>query len=132
MRLPPGATGFTPSRAGKKPFTAACHQADRALGDTVGLPGLTPNYAIHTFTRRRTSVWRHGVLPWLAFARDDHFVDDPELAAALGDGWRFLTVAELDTDLSRADLSALHEDELAQVRYWQPLTVGDLLFHDWD
>ncbi|MBM2622102.1 hypothetical protein JIG36_42025 [Actinoplanes sp. LDG1-06] len=48
------------------------------------------------------------------------------------DGLRVLTPAELDTDITRADLTSLGRDELTQVRYWQPATVGELLFNRWD
>ncbi|GIH61835.1 hypothetical protein Msi02_26520 [Microbispora siamensis] len=45
---------------------------------------------------------------------------------------RLLTRRELDTPLRSYDLSDLDEAELRQIAYWQPGTLGELLFHHWD
>jgi hypothetical protein len=58
------------------------------------------------------------------------FTYEPGIADALGP--RVLTTAELDLPIDRFDLTALGRAERAQIRYWQPATVGDLLFNEWD
>ncbi len=45
---------------------------------------------------------------------------------------RVLTTAELHTPLRQVDLRALGPAEHRQIAYWQPGTVGELLFNFWD
>ena len=120
MRLPPGATvtGVIPA-------------------------GVTPNFHTIAVTadRRDLEVLRHTVVPVIAFARprpDEDltitFIEHPALGAAITGltDVHVCTAAELDTSLSRADLSALGPAEHDQIRYWQPATVGAVLFNFWD
>ena len=149
MKLPPGATGFGPPPGDPvdlKAFTGICHYAARTLGATVtGVTpaGVTPDF--HTVAviadRRELEVLRHTVVPFVAFARPRPdgdlaipFIDHPALAAAITGltDVHVCTAAELDISLSRADLSALRPVEHDQIRYWQPATVGEVLFNFWD
>ena len=84
---------------------------------------------------------RHVTVPFIAFARPRAggdatltFVNHPGLAAVLADltDARALTVDQLGTPLSQADLSALDRAEQDQIGYWAPATVGELLFNFWD
>lgn len=62
------------------------------------------------------------------------FVDAPELVTALSDraeraGFEVLT----ETELARPfDAAAWPELDQAEIRFWQPGTVGDALFNFWD
>ena len=149
MRLPPGATGSGPPPGAPvdlKAFTGICHYAARTIGATVtGVTagGVTPTFHTIALTadRQDIEVLRHTVVPFIAFARprpDEDlaitFVDHPALGAAITGltDVHVCTVAELDTSLSRADLSALRPVEHDQIRYWQPATVGEVLFNFWD
>jgi hypothetical protein len=91
-------------------------------------------------TAEPTWVLCNPYVPAIAFARsvqdpaDITYVDDDELARAFEavSMVQVLTVFDLDCELSRADTSALEPGELRQVAYWQPATVGALLFNFWD
>ncbi|MEU4475225.1 hypothetical protein [Micromonospora sp. NPDC023888] len=149
MKLPPGATGFNPppgDYADLKAFTAVCHHAARAIDATVtGVTpaGVTPNF--HTVdiadAQHHIAVLRHTALPFIAFARPRAngdvtitFVDHPDLAAALTNltDAQPLTADQLQTPLTQVDLSALDPGEHDQIDYWNPTTVGELLFNFWD
>ncbi|MER7441838.1 hypothetical protein [Micromonospora avicenniae] len=149
MKLPPGATGFSPPRGARtdlRAFTAVCHHAARAIGATVtGVTpaGVTPSFHTLDFAdaQHHIAVLRHTTLPFIAFARPHPdgdgmvtFVDHPGLAAAftnLTDA-QALTTRQLQTSLSQVDLSALSPHEHDQVNYWKPTTVGELMFNFWD
>jgi hypothetical protein len=149
MKLPPGATAFSPptgAQADLSAFTAVCHHAARAIDATViGVTpaGVTPNF--HTVdladAHDHIAVLRHTTLPFIAFARPHAngdvmvtFVDHPDLAAALTTltDAQALTAEQLQTTLSQVDLSALSPHEHDQINYWKPTTVGELLFNFWD
>ncbi|MBB5113795.1 hypothetical protein AB0K27_28280 [Micromonospora echinospora] len=149
MKLPPGATGFNPppgAQADLKAFTAACHHVARTIDATVtGVTpaGVTPNF--HTVdiadAQHHIAVLRHTTLPFIAFARPHTngdvtvtFVDHPDLAAALTTltDAQALTAEQLQTPLSQVDLNALSQHEHDQINYWNPTTVGELLFNFWD
>jgi hypothetical protein len=53
-------------------------------------------------------------------------------AAAAASDLQVLTASQLHTPLPRADLTALKPRRTHQLDYWQPETVGDLLFNYWD
>ena len=141
--LPRGATGFDAAEvdAGAllRMFGSVCHQAVRAVGGTV--LGVTPAGVTPSFHRaevrhqhRDLAVLRHVALPFVAFTDAESFLDHPDLAAAITSvsELRVLTRADLETPLSRVDLSGLGSAEHDQIAYWQPGTVGDLVFNDWD
>jgi hypothetical protein len=149
MKLPAGATGFdtlTADEAQVRTFIAACHHAARATGGAVTRvtpAGPTPNF--HTIEishgQQRIAVLRHAALPLAAFTdpRPDGdmtltFVDDPTLAAAITDvsSIQVLTAGQLSAPLSQADLGELSPAEHKQIAYWQPTTMGELLFNFWD
>lgn len=149
MKLPPGATGLDPppgTQTDLGAFTAVCHHAARAIGATVtGVTpaGVTPNF--HTVdiadAQHHIAVLRHTTLPFLAFARPHPdgdvmvtFIDHPDLAAALTKltDAQALTAEQLQTSLSQVDLTALSPHEHDQINYWNPTTVGELLFNSWD
>jgi hypothetical protein len=52
--------------------------------------------------------------------------------AAAASDLQVLTASQLHTPLPRADLTALKPRRTHQLDYWQPETVGDLLFNYWD
>ncbi|MGR6320336.1 hypothetical protein Q2K19_24185 [Micromonospora soli] len=149
MKLPPGATGFTPRpdhQADLGTFTAVCHQAVRASDATVtGVTpaDVTPNFHTVDIThaQHHIAVLRHLALPLIAFARPRAngdltvtFVDHHDLAAAITNltDAQVLTTEQLRTPLTQADLSDLDPHEHDQINYWKPTTVGELLFNFWD
>ncbi|WP_405095913.1 hypothetical protein [Micromonospora sp. NBC_01412] len=149
MKLPPGATGFTPPPGGHADlgaFTAVCHHAARAIGATVtGVTpaAVTPNFHTIDIThdQHHLAVLRHTAVPFVAFARprasgdiNTTFVDHRDLAAAIANltDAQALTVKQLRTPLPQVDLSALDPREHDQINCWKPTTVGELLFNLWD
>lgn len=60
------------------------------------------------------------------------FTPAPWAAAFEMGGFRLLDVNELTMSLASADTSELAEEELEQVSYWRPSTVGELTFNWWD
>jgi hypothetical protein len=151
MKLPTGATGFgdmviDPATRRLRELGTICHHAARRTGGRVTSlagPGATPNFYAATIAYEddTIAVVRHGLLALLAVARapGPHdvrlvWVERPGLAETLREvtELRVLTLAELLTDVNRADLSELRPSELEQIAYWKPETVGELLFHWWD
>ncbi|MGC3862294.1 hypothetical protein ACPSM1_19140 [Micromonospora chersina] len=149
MKLPPGATGFSPppgDQADVRAFTAVCHHAAHAIDATVtGVTpaGATPNFHTVEIThvQHHIAVLRHTTAPFIAFARPhangdaiQTFVDHPDLAAAITNltDAQVLTVDQLQTPVAQVDLSALDSHEHDQINYWKPTTLGDLLFNSWD
>ncbi|GID97405.1 hypothetical protein Adi01nite_68170 [Amorphoplanes digitatis] len=149
MKLPPGATGFDAAPdtgTDLSAFTAICHHAARAVGGTVSqiVPAnVTPNFHTAEIARRglRTRVLGHTTIaavafaePWPAADLRVTFTDRPDLAAALQEvsDLRILTKQQLDSPIATADLTALTAGEHEQITYWQPHTIGELLFNYWD
>ncbi|MFE9399886.1 hypothetical protein [Streptomyces flavidovirens] len=97
--------------------------------------------ALITTSSGRSTVLCHEVLPVVAFVASPpqagaslpEFTPPPTWAAAFEmGGFRLLDVDELSMPLASADTSELAEEELEQVGYWRPSTVGELMFNWWD
>ncbi|MFI8102590.1 hypothetical protein [Streptomyces sp. NPDC086023] len=151
MRVPRGATGFrghgdeplaTTDRAA---FLRTCHGIARRTGARVTSVDTDPVAVFEAVALTRHAethvVLRHEHLPLLAFTASPPvpgppvtgYVEPPPWAADFEPlGLRSLTVDELATPLSRVDLGALADAELAQVRHWRPGVLGELLFNSWD
>lgn len=105
---------------------------------------MTPNFheAVLRLTgQEQVAVLRHGLLPLLAFARPRSpdecaiaFTDHPDLSTAISElsDLHIATAAELSAPLSEVDLTDLSDAEHRQIAYWNPATVGELLFNFWD
>ena len=62
-----------------------------------------------------------------------HIIDsllDPDNVGEVG--WHVLSRAEAARPLSSGSLVELAESEVEQVRYWNPATLGEVLFNHWD
>lgn len=146
-----GATGF--SDRGDEPlpdtdaklFQGACWEAARRIRGGVGefRPAEFRTFHTVTVTGHGTTygVVCHAHLPLVAFLDAppqegkplSGFMDPPPWADAFeAAGLRPLPAGELDTPTTRLDLSDLTEAEHAQIRYWRPRTLGELLFNWWD
>lgn len=147
-----GTTGFRDYREPALPevdvrrFRAACYAAARAAGGTVDAV-RAPTYLGNFHTASITTacgpftMWCHGHYPWLAFvaaepsaaSRSTVFMDPPEWADTFTDcGFTVLRRALLDSPLTAVDTTALTGAEWAQIRTWQPASVGETLFNRWD
>ncbi|MBV1941832.1 hypothetical protein KUF83_35530 [Streptomyces sp. BV286] len=81
----------------------------------------------------------HAHFPLVAFVAEQRhwhtteFQDPPAWATTLDDfGFTILSALLLQAPLTEADTSALSAGEWQQIKYWQPETVGAVLFNEWD
>ncbi|GIF61989.1 hypothetical protein Ais01nite_00240 [Asanoa ishikariensis] len=149
ISLPRGATGFWDAAAGSPKstdvlaFRTVVHAAVLEVGGKVEgfeAAGVTPNF--HLLMVRtgddRVGVVCHELLPWLALVQPPDgsltFRSEPRLAGALhlSAPWRLLDRKTLGTRVNRLDLSTLDRGERDQIAFWQPATLGELLFNWWD
>lgn len=126
-------------------FRTACFEAARRIGARVTalpLPGAPSFYAVTLTTRAAShTVLCHVHLPVVAFTLTPPapgrtvcgFVDPPDWAGGFeAAGLRGLSAECLDTPMSGVEVGDLSRAELAQIRYWRPEVLGDLLFNWWD
>ncbi|WP_145058448.1 hypothetical protein [Adhaeretor mobilis] len=106
--------------------------------------GLTPNF--HTAALEngndRVHLLGHSSYRIIAFAnpREDYscelsFRDLPVIAEALRQMFPDVTIAtveELSRPVTKTELELLDRAEIEQVKYWKPVTVGELAFNWWD
>jgi hypothetical protein len=152
MRLPRGVTGFGHVEPGATPpdfaaFTAACHEAARRLKGAVLRADTCAGRVAPNFHRVRLST-REQVIEIICNARyplaaavlplDDGnstltFIDVPGLAEALaGCGLEVVPAADLNAPVTAEQLAGLASAEQHQAKYWEPGTVGRVLFNFWD
>jgi hypothetical protein len=152
MKLQPGATGFGCPKGQVSPddirsFVTACYDAARRTGGSVTAarePGVTPTFhtVVISYEDVHIAVLRHDRLDVIALAQEPAhvstlitaFIDRPAPAEILCQttDCRILSAADLNSSLSGADLADLSADEHREVSYWQPATIGELLFNYWD
>ncbi|MCE9576545.1 MAG: hypothetical protein K8W52_25570 [Deltaproteobacteria bacterium] len=143
MRLPHGVTGFdaAPRRFAAE-FKATCFAVARSLhGRLEAIANeRTPERGYHLATlalrRGRVIVLCNAFHPLIAFRVDERspFVDDPELAEVFASLGAFVAIpsAVLNGPPDAAALADLGEQELDQMRYWKPRTLGAIVFNHWD
>lgn len=106
--------------------------------------GVTPNFhsALLSKGADAVSILGHSAYPILAFAEPLEisscrlcFVDSDPLSREIRSLFCEVTVAranDLNRKLEDRDLEELDPAELAQVKYWNPQTIGDVAFNWWD
>ena len=151
MALPCGITGFW--RVGEQPppatdintFCRHCYEAARKLGGHV-LSIEKPNhrsFAVGTlaFPADQVAVLLNAQYPIIGFAEPAmsgelslRFRDSAVLAEVFHElrVYAVLSASELERRPTSGDFGALSEAELAQVAYWRPQRVGDVIFNYWD
>jgi hypothetical protein len=110
----------------------------RALGGTVAgiVVPYVSSYIRGSITKRYNTatvdVLSHRDLALFTLTKPGtmHFIDDLDLRRV----WPYplMTPAELDADVSRIDPAILERVYTNDLRYWRPVTVGDVVFNDWD
>ena len=105
---------------------------------------ITPNFHLGGFTKGQgvmVGVACNAIYPVVAFVEEpkEHecsltFIDLKEPAEMIEKHTNFkvLTQKELNTKLSLAELKYLNKAELSQIKYWQPQTIGEIIFNWWD
>lgn len=148
FRLERGSTGFfsgstvprTDPRACRTAWYAAARAARGHVGD-FAVRAYAQSYDSATIGDRDGDhcALFHAHYPLIAFVdelRDwytDQFREPPAWAATLQDfGFTVLSASVLLSPLSAVDTSALSAAEWQHIEYWQPETVGAVLFNSWD
>lgn len=145
--LPRGITGFwsadtePPPLLDEKAFCRMCHALARESGGTV--TQVDTDIAAGNFYSAELRRYGQSVVllqnihyPYAAFARRDPsggfaWTSRPEWLQLPEGPVRFLTPNELTQDW-RGLCGELSPEELEQIRYWNPQTVGEIIFNTWD
>jgi hypothetical protein len=149
--LPEGVTGFLPRAHGPgkgvdlREVTALAHLAARLSGGrvaTASAASVTPNFhsAMIITGDRPSWIIVNQIHPLVAAATSISmgtmsFIDGTQhlkQAVALTPPFRLLSALELSLPVTEHDLVNLSPVEKAQIRYWQPESVGDMIFNYWD
>jgi hypothetical protein len=152
MRLPRGVTGFGRVETGAMPpdfaaFKAACHEVARRLKGTVvwadscdGRP--TPNFhrVALSLPGGPVEVICNARYPLAAVIRpleegstELTFIDVPGLTEVLAaNRLEVVPAADLNKPVEDEHLAELDRAERQQARYWDPGTVGEVMFNCWD
>ena len=147
MILPRGITGFgsintnPPLFLDEKAFRRMCHALARENGGAV--TEVDTDTAVRNFYSAKLSRYDQSVFllqnihyPYAAFARRDTsggfiWISQPEWLQLPEGSVRFLSPSELIRDWH--DLCGeLSPEELEQIHYWNPQTVGEIVFNTWD
>lgn len=147
MILPRGITGFgsintdPPLFLDEKAFCRMCHALAQENGGAV--TEVDTDTAIRNFYSAKVSRYDQSVFllqnihyPYAAFAQRDasgRFVltQQPEWIRLPESPVQFLRFDELNQDW-RSLRGELSPEELEQIRYWNPQTVGEIIFNTWD
>lgn len=97
---------------------------------------------------KRVHVLLNGQYPFLAFTSNREsnvhyfpFINEPELSKIFEHHYKILSLNQLNEPLRYTQKgkkiivkneNTLHQDELEQLVYWQPKTVGEVVFNYWD
>ena len=147
MILPRGITGFwsvneaPPPFLDKNAFCQLCCSIALENGGTV--TELDTDTYPRNFYSAKLSRYDQSVFllqnihyPYAAFAQRDAsgrfvLIQQPEWLRLLEIPVRFLNLAELNQNW-RGLCGELSPEELEQIRYWNPQTVGEIIFNTWD
>lgn len=147
MILPRGITGFWSVNTAPLPlldekvFCQMCHTLSRKNGGAV--TEVDTDTAARNFYSAKLSRYDQSVFvlqnvhyPYVAFAQRDTsggfiWISQPEWLRLPEGSVRFLSPSELIRDWH--DLCGeLSPEELEQIHYWNPQTVGEIVFNTWD
>lgn len=97
---------------------------------------------------KKVHILLNGQYPFMAFTSsresDVHyfpFINEPELSKMFERHYKVLSFNQLNEPLRYTQKgkeilmeneNSLHKDELKQLSYWQPKTVGEVVFNYWD
>ena len=147
MILPRGITGFwsvnevPPPCLDEKVFYRMYHALAQKNGGVV--TEVDTNTAARNFYSAKLSRYDQSVFllqnihyPYIAFAQRDAssrfvLIAPPEWLQLPDGPVRFLSLSELNQDW-RGLCGELSPEELEQIRYWNPQTVGEIIFNTWD
>ena len=147
MKLPRGITGFwgtdtaPPPFLDVKAFCQMCYSIAQENGGTV--TELDTDTHPRNFYSAKLGRYGQSVFilqnihyPYAAFAQRNAYggfvlTSQPEWFRLPTGPVRFLSLAELNQDWHNL-CGELSPEELEQLRYWKPQTVGEIIFNTWD
>ena len=147
MILPRGITGFWSVNAAplplldEKAFCQMCYSIALENGGTV--TELDTDTYPRNFYSAKLSRYDQSVFilqnihyPYIAFAQRDAasrfvLISPPDWLQLSDDPVRVLSPNELNQDWHGL-CGELSPEELEQIRYWNPQTVGEIIFNTWD
>lgn len=147
MILQRGITGFwsvntePPPFLDEKAFYRMCHALARENGGVV--TEVDTDTAARNFYSAKLSRYDQSVFilqntyyPYIAFAQRDAsggfiWTSQPEWLQLPEGPMRFLSPSELNQDWHGL-CGELSPEELEQIHYWNPKTVGEIIFNTWD
>lgn len=103
------------------------------LGDAV-----TPNYHQATITIHGRSIYvlLSRSYPVIGISKFEPFqyeyIDVPELTDLFPDSYQIPSAAELNERFDMTLQPFLNKAERGEINYWQPKTIGNVIFHYWD
>jgi hypothetical protein len=148
--LPRGVTGFnTTERVAGKQFAVACHAVARIARANVEQfrsadDAVTPSFHEAHLTFRdgsdgvRLICNKHfPIVAFLAPARFEgdanlQFVDCPVVANLLDSIFLVLNSSVARKAISAEVVANLDDDEMKQIQYWRPQSIGEIVFNYWD
>ena len=147
MKLPRGITGFwgtdtaPPPHLDEKAFRQMCYSIARENGGTVtelDTDTYPRNFYSAQIRRHDDAVFilQNIHYPYAAFAGQDDsggfvLTSQPEWFRLPTGSVHFLSLAELNQDWHNL-CGELSSEELEQIRYCNPQTVGEIIFNTWD
>ncbi len=147
MILPRGITGFwgtdtaPPPHLDEKAFCQMCYSIAMENGGVV--TEVDTDTAARNFYSAKLSRYDQSVFilqnihyPYIAFAQRDAasrfvLISPPDWLQLSADPVRDLSPNELNQDWHGL-CGELNPEELEQIRYWNPQTVGEIIFNTWD
>ncbi len=151
--LPRGITGFRLHKEvlpciNEREFCAYCHAVAQQLRGKVivhepAAGQYARNFSVTTIqlSRESIAVLLNAYCPIIAMAHPIaenemtiNFVDVPPLADEFRkfDCYNILSSSDLTRPITNETLSDLSHAELTQIKYWNPSTVGEVIFNFWD
>ena len=125
----------------EKAFHRTCHALARENGGVV--TEVDTDTAARNFYSAKLSRYDQSVFilqnihyPYIAFAQRDAasrfvLISPPDWLQLSADPVRDLSPNELNQDWHGL-CGELNAEELEQIRYWNPQTVGEIIFNTWD
>ena len=147
MILPRGITGFwgtdtaPPPHLDEKAFCQMCYSIAMENGGVV--TEVDTDTTARNFYSAKLSRYDQSVFilqnihyPYIAFAQRDAasrfvLISPPDWLQLSADPVRDLSPNELNQDWHGL-CGELNPEELEQIRYWNPQTVGEIIFNTWD
>ncbi|GKV67149.1 MULTISPECIES: hypothetical protein [unclassified Sporosarcina] len=152
MLLQAGITGFQPTLSiGESEFKAVCYSSfgSNRVAFVEGSGSMKNFYeCIINRENKRVHILLNSHYPFVAFITsreaDDHyltFINDIELSNTFKPYYKVLYLEQLNEPVNYTQQGKniiiknennLHQDELKQLVYWKPKTVGEIVFNYWD